>query len=75
MAKFHQTVVRFKNGKQSSARVVGNNAAWLCACGEVLLGPTLYKIDPCPGEGCGRQFEVVAAAKGVQPAVAEVREV
>ena len=58
MAKFYDVVVKWKSGKQSTGRGIGNNAAWNCQCGSVLLGPyaDLYSIPPCPS--CGRCFVV-----------------
>jgi hypothetical protein len=60
MASFHEVQLVWAVGQPGTARAVGNNAAWRCVCGEVLLGPTLYRIPPCPG--CGRCFEVVPRA-------------
>jgi hypothetical protein len=57
MASFYEVEVSWLSGSKTTARAVGNNAAWLCACGEVLLGPTRYGIDPCPR--CGKRYEVV----------------
>lgn len=59
MARFYDVPVYWKDGRESEGRGVGNNAAWLCACGKVLLGPheDLYSIDPCPE--CGLKFRIV----------------
>ena len=64
MAKFYEVPVYWKDGSQTQGIGVGNNAAWNCACGQVLLGPHegLYSIDPCPG--CKRTFRIV---RGQQP--------
>ena len=64
MAKFYHAKVLWKDGKQTVATCVGNNAAWSCRCGKVLLGPheDMYPIDPCPG--CGKNFRIV---RGIKP--------
>ncbi len=64
MASFYDVVVVWLDGTQGAGRAVGNNAAWLCKCKEVLVGPHegLYGIDPCPG--CGRRYRIV---RGVAP--------
>lgn len=72
MADFYDVDLLWRTGVKGKARAVGNNAAWLCTCGEVLLGPTRHPIEPCPG--CGKQFEVVAEGNPGSR-VAEVREV
>ena len=56
MAQFYDVDVRFKNGQTAKGRAIGNNAAWKCICGEILLGPheAMYPIPPCPK--CGRAF-------------------
>jgi hypothetical protein len=59
MADFYAVPVVWRDGTRTTGRGVGNNAAWLCKCGEVLLGPHegMYPIDPCPG--CGKEFRIV----------------
>jgi hypothetical protein len=57
MAEFYCVPIRWRDGPETPGRGVGNNAAWICRCGEVMLGPYRYSIDPCPG--CGRRFRVV----------------
>ncbi len=71
MKNFREVDLIWGDGSNGKARAVGNNAAWLCSCGEVLLGPTLYPIGPCPA--CGRHFEVVPRGKPGS-AVDHVRE-
>jgi len=71
VASFYNLTVVFKDGSKAPARGVGNNAAWACKCGEILLGPTIYPIDPCPG--CERKYVVVAS--GGKPAISQVEEV
>jgi hypothetical protein len=58
MAEFYSVPVKWRDGAETLGRAVGNNAAWLCRCGEILLGPHegLYQIDACPG--CGKRFRV-----------------
>jgi hypothetical protein len=72
MAAFYEVELEWLSGSKGTARAVGNNAAWLCACGEVPLGPTRYGIDPCPR--CGKRFEVVPV-DGPGSKVTGVREV
>jgi hypothetical protein len=57
VANFYDVELIWRSGQTGKARAVGNNAAWLCSCGEVLLGPTRYPVAPCPK--CGKHFEVV----------------
>ena len=65
MADFYEVAVHFKNGKRGKGRGIGNNAAWRCACGEVLLGPheAMYAIPACPGAGCGRVYRIRRGSK------------
>jgi hypothetical protein len=60
MASFYDVAVHFKTGKRAHGRGIGNNAAWVCTCGKVLLGPheDMYAIPPCPGAGCGRTYRI-----------------
>ena len=68
MADFYAVPVIWHAGTQTVGRAVGNNAAWLFTCGEILLGPheDMYQIDPCPG--CGNRFRIV---RGVDPQFVE----
>jgi hypothetical protein len=63
MTKFYDVRVHWKKGALTIGRGVGNNAAWKCPCGEILLGPheDLYAIPECPG--CGRTFRIVRGKK------------
>ena len=58
MATYYTVPVHWRDGSKSDGRGIGNNAAWTCRCGGVLLGPHegLYGVPPCPG--CGRTFRV-----------------
>jgi hypothetical protein len=58
MAQFYDVPVIWKDKTTTEGRGIGNNAAWQCACGRVLLGPHegLYKIPPC---SCSRRFRIV----------------
>jgi len=71
MAKFYNVDLIWSDRHKGKARAVGNNAAWLCSCGEVLLGPTLWDIEPCPN--CGKEFRVLPVA-GVGTKVDQVHE-
>lgn len=73
MTKFYDVEVNWKKNPPSLGRGIGNNAAWECKCGEILLGPheDLYAIPACPR--CGARFRVL---RGKKPAfVAKVIEV
>jgi len=58
MAQFYDVPVIWKNRATGEGRGIGNNAAWQCLCGRVLLGPHegLYRIPAC---FCGRKFRIV----------------
>jgi hypothetical protein len=73
MPRFYDVPVRWRDKSRTTGRGVGNNAAWMCQCGQVLLGPheDCYAIDACPG--CGREFRIV---RGNRPTfVSRVEEV
>lgn len=59
MAKFYDVPIRWLKGNETKGRGIGNNAAWNCMCGEVMLGPYRYKIPDCPNPECQRRFLVV----------------
>lgn len=65
MAKFYDVEVSFADGSKTLGRGVGNNAAWICPCGNPMLGPHegLYSVEPCPTEGCGRSYRIVRGCK------------
>jgi len=53
--------VRFASGKDAQARAEGNNAAWTCECGTLLVGRCYYQFgDTCYTEcpECNRTFRV-----------------
>jgi hypothetical protein len=58
MAQFYDVAVYWKDKSTTQGRGIGNNAAWQCICGRILLGPHegLYQMPPCP---CGRKFRIV----------------
>ncbi len=60
MPDFYDVPVRWRDGEEAVGRGVGNNAAWICKCGEVLLGPheDRYQIGPCPNSECGRNYRI-----------------
>ena len=40
--------VKFANGRKAQARAEGNNAAWTCECGTLLVGRCYYQFgDTC----------------------------
>lgn len=58
--------VYFLNGQKAMARVEGNNAAWHCLCGELLIGRCYYQFGDtcytvCPK--CGAKYRVTADAR------------
>jgi hypothetical protein len=67
--KLREVPVYFVDGTQASGRAEGNNAAWLCACGQALplIGRRFPPNHPpntvCPD--CGRRYEVQPGAAGV----------
>lgn len=64
MAKFYDVPIKWCDEKETKGRGIGNNAAWKCRCGEIMLGPYLYKIPDCPNQNCERRFLVV---RGTRP--------
>jgi hypothetical protein len=73
MAKFYDVPIRWLKGAETKGRGIGNNAGWICKCGEVMLGPYQYKIPDCPNPECQRQFLIV---RGQRPQfVDHVKEV
>jgi hypothetical protein len=58
--------VTFKSGAVSQARAEGNNAAWRCECGALLVGRCYYQFgDTCHTEcpECGRTYRVTPDGK------------
>ncbi len=58
--------VRFSTGAATEARAEGNNAAWVCDCGTLLVGRCYYQFgDTCHTEcpDCGRQYRVVGDSR------------
>jgi hypothetical protein len=60
--------VNFLNNTTTSARAEGNNASWLCPCGDPLplLGRCYYQFNDtcytvCPNPSCGRRYRVMGA--------------
>jgi hypothetical protein len=60
MAQFYDVPIKWRDEKETKGRGIGNNAAWVCLCGEILLGPHsgtfIHQIPPCPS--CGRKFSI-----------------
>lgn len=58
MAIFYDVQIKWLNRTETKGRGIGNNAAWVCLCGAVLLGPheDMYPIPPCPD--CGKKFKI-----------------
>ncbi len=53
--------VKFITGSTSTARAEGNNAAWPCACGTLLVGRCYFQFgDTCytQCDTCGRRYRV-----------------
>lgn len=58
--------VQFADGNNAQARAEGNNAAWTCECGTLLIGRCYYQFDDtcyteCPG--CGKRYRVTPDQK------------
>lgn len=59
-ARLRDVVLRLRDGRVASARATGNNAAWLCPCGEdpLPLLATWFRLgseSECPA--CGRRYK------------------
>jgi len=71
--------VRLVDGEHGTARIVGNNAAWLCPCGDrlpllgTLFPPPRRPITVCPG--CGRRFELYRRQDATGGVLDSVREI
>ncbi len=53
--------VQFANGTRMQAKAEGNNAAWTCECGTLLVGRCYYQFgDTCHTKcpECGKRFRV-----------------
>jgi hypothetical protein len=53
--------LQFADGRRAQARAEGNNAAWTCECGTLLVGRCYYQFgDTCFTEcpGCKRIYRV-----------------
>jgi hypothetical protein len=74
---FREIEVRFSNGTVGMARAEGNNAAWLCACGDD-PAPLLARCFPPPPAQprtavfprCGRRY-AIKCSNGKPTAVVE----
>lgn len=62
--KLFTVPVNYLIGKEGTARAEGNNAAWICKCGDTipLVGRCYYQFDDichtvCPS--CSRKYRVV----------------
>jgi hypothetical protein len=66
--------VSFSDGREAEARAEGNNAAWHCVCGALLVGRCYFQFgDTCYTEcDCGRRYRVAGDAKKRAESVAEV---
>lgn len=65
MAELGWIDVAWLNGTKSRAQVLGNNAAWVCQCGDPMLGTTTYPGPPC---ACGKAFDIVPkGGRGSKP--------
>ena len=66
--------VAFSSGKESEARAEGNNAAWACECGTLLVGRCYYQFgDTCFTEcpNCQRTYRVTPDERKRAVAVVE----
>ena len=74
--KLREIQVAFADGTVGPGRATGNNAAWMCACDDLmpLLG-TLFPPNSqtvCPN--CGRRYALDAGANGVTEVAAGVEK-
>jgi len=66
--------LKFADGKTSEARAEGNNAAWPCECGTLLVGRCYFQFgDTCRTEcpTCGKVYRVAGNNKKRAIAVVE----
>ena len=66
--------VAFLDGTLSQGKAEGNNAAWRCECGELLVGRCYYQFgDNCHTrcDSCGRSYRVAGDDKRKAVMVAE----
>ena len=69
MPKYYPVRVRWLDHTETTGSAVGNNAAWLCKCNMILLGPCeggIFQIGPCPF--CERQFRI---RRGQEPQIVD----
>ena len=66
--------VTFLDGTDTLAKAEGNNAAWQCACGALLMGRCYYQFgDTCHTRcDCGRTYRVEGDDRKRAQAVTEV---
>ena len=66
--------VAFADGTDADARAEGNNAAWHCLCGVLLVGRCYFQFgDTCFTEcECGRKYRVSGDQRKRAQSVAEV---
>ncbi len=70
----HQIAVTFLSGSSAQAIAEGNNAAWLCHCGHLLIGRCYYQFGDtcytlCPN--CQSRYRV---SRDVRKRADQVRE-
>jgi len=72
--KLRKIPVRFLDDKEDDAIAEGNNAAWNCTCGKLLLGRSYYQFgDTCYTEcECGKLYRVNPDAKKKAHNVTEI---
>lgn len=66
--------VAFADASEAEARAEGNNAAWHCHCGALLVGRCYFQFgDTCFTEcDCGKRYRVTGDAKKRAQSVSEV---
>jgi hypothetical protein len=66
LLKLRPIKVEFVGGGQSTGTAEGNNAAWACECGELLVGRCYFQFGhPCHTTcgKCGKTYRVMADSK------------
>ncbi len=75
--RLQQVPVRFLGGSQGEGTAEGNNAAWRCICGQLLVGRCYFQFgDTCHTDcRCGRSYRVVGDERKRAREVTEIRNV
>jgi hypothetical protein len=72
--KLRPIKIQFLDGATASGTAEGNNAAWTCSCGALLVGRCYFQFGHAchtTCESCGRTYRVNGDAKKKASSVAE----